>query len=340
MVKISIIIPVYNVENYLKDCLNSIINQSLSDIEIICVNDGSVDNSLNILQDYASKDNRFVIINQENCGQGIARNKALDVAKGKYISFVDPDDWIEDGALEDLYNFAESNNADVVQFDFRNYDDVFKDFKDVCLADNLKKIYKSDFSNLKVFNWRDFKDICLQNLDLHAWTRLYKNDFVKHYKLRFAPTKRAEDHLFVIGALLACDSIYYYKKCFYNYRNRANSTVNSKSRDNFQIFKILDLIKDLIVSFGYYVELENEFEIYKRTILEWHYKQTLPEDLDKYMEMCKQYLSDESLKIMMKNINKKRSFLENIFSLKNKRENGVKYKIITILGFSFSIPKK
>ena len=86
--------------------------------------------------------------------------------------------------------------------------------------------------------------------------------------------------------------------------------------------------------------MENEFEIYKRTILEWHYKQTLPEDLDEYMEMCKQYLSDESIKIMMKNINKKRSFLENIFSLKNKRENGVKYKIVTILGFSFSIPKK
>ena len=98
MVKISIIIPVYNVENYLRVCLNSIVNQSLSDIEIICVNDGSVDNSLDILKEYAAKDNRFVIINQENCGQGIARNKALDIAKGKYIAFVDPDDWIEDGA--------------------------------------------------------------------------------------------------------------------------------------------------------------------------------------------------------------------------------------------------
>ncbi len=340
MVKISVIIPVYNVENYLKDCLNSIVSQSLSDIEIICVNDGSVDNSLDILKEYAAKDNRFVILNQENSGQGIARNRALDIVKGKYIAFVDPDDWLEDCALEDLYNFAERNEADVVQFDFKNFDDTFKDSKEVHLADILKKIYKSDFSNLKEFNWRDFKDICLQNLDLRAWTRFYRNDFVKKYNLKFAMTRRAEDHLFVIGAILAADKIYYYNKCFYNYRIRMSSTVNTKSKDNFQIFANIDGIKNLIVSYGLYGQLENEFEVYKRTILEWHCKQTLPEDFDKYMDMCKQYLSEKSIKIMIKNLNRKRSFLENIFSLKNKRENGVKSKIITILGFSFPLSRK
>ena len=86
--------------------------------------------------------------------------------------------------------------------------------------------------------------------------------------------------------------------------------------------------------------MENEFEVYKRTILECHCKQTLPEDFDKYMDMCKQYLSEKSIKIMIKNLNRKRSFLENIFSLKNKRENGVKSKIITILGFSFPLSRK
>lgn len=340
MVKISIIIPVYNVENYLRVCLNSIVNQSLSDIEIICVNDGSSDNSLAILQEYAERDDRFVIINQKNSGPGVARNNALDIVKGKYIAFVDPDDWIEPDALEELYNFAEDNMADVVQFDFKNFDDTFKEYKEVHLADVLKKIYKSDFSNLKVFNWRDFKDICLQNLDLRAWTRLCRTDFVKKHNLRFEFTKRAEDHLFVLGTILSADKIYYYNKCLYNYRIRMSSIVNTKSKDNFQIFINIDGIKNLIISYGLYDELEKEFEIYKRTILEWHYKQNLPEDTDKYLEMCKQYLSEENIRIMIKNLKRKRSFLENIFSLKNKRENGVKYKIITILGLSFTLSRK
>ena len=93
--KISVIVPVYNVEKYLKRCLNSLVNQTYTNIEIICVNDGSKDNSLNILNEYAQKDNRIVVISQENQGQGIARNKGLEIAKGDYIGFIDPDDFID-----------------------------------------------------------------------------------------------------------------------------------------------------------------------------------------------------------------------------------------------------
>ena len=93
--KVSIIIPVYNVEQYLPKCLDSIINQTLKDIEIICINDGSIDNSLSILKEYASKDDRIIIIDKENEGQGIARNLGIKKAKGKYIGFVDPDDWVD-----------------------------------------------------------------------------------------------------------------------------------------------------------------------------------------------------------------------------------------------------
>ena len=88
-IKVSVIVPVYNVEKYLRECLESLVNQTLKEIEIICINDGSEDSSLEILNEYASKDSRFVIINQENCGQSVARNKGLDVAKGEYIGFVD-----------------------------------------------------------------------------------------------------------------------------------------------------------------------------------------------------------------------------------------------------------
>lgn len=100
MTKVSIIVPVYNVEKYLKRCLDSLVNQTLKDIEIICVNDGSTDGSLAILDEYVRNDDRIVVINQENSGQSVARNRGIDVAKGEYIGFVDSDDWVSEDYLK------------------------------------------------------------------------------------------------------------------------------------------------------------------------------------------------------------------------------------------------
>lgn len=110
MVEISVVVPVYNVETYLEECLNSIINQTFSDIEIICINDGSTDSSLDILNDYSKKDDRIKIINQENKGLGATRNKGIDLAKGKYIFFIDSDDYIELNTFFELHNVCEKKN--------------------------------------------------------------------------------------------------------------------------------------------------------------------------------------------------------------------------------------
>lgn len=116
MPKVSIIIPVYNVEKYLKRCLDSVINQKLKDIEIICINDCSTDNSLKILQEYASKDKRIKLISlSENKGAGEAKNKGLEIAKGEYLSFIDPDDKIDLNFYEELYKKANETNADIVK---------------------------------------------------------------------------------------------------------------------------------------------------------------------------------------------------------------------------------
>nr|MCR4662874.1 glycosyltransferase [Endomicrobiaceae bacterium] len=104
MPKVSVIVPVYNVEQYLRQCLDSIINQTFKDFECICVNDGSTDNSLTILQEYSKKDNRIKIINQKNSGSSVSRNNGIKQALGQYVSFVDADDWITDNYLEILYN--------------------------------------------------------------------------------------------------------------------------------------------------------------------------------------------------------------------------------------------
>ena len=110
MPKVSIVIPVYNVEEYLRRCLDSVVNQTLRDIEIICINDGSTDNSSHILAEYQSKENRLRVISQKNGGQSKARNAGLEVATGEYIYFLDSDDYIKTYALEKLYTIAKTNN--------------------------------------------------------------------------------------------------------------------------------------------------------------------------------------------------------------------------------------
>lgn len=124
--KISIIIPVYNVEKYLEQCLKSVINQTFKDIEIICINDGSTDNSLEILEAFQKQDERIKIINKQNEGQGIARNEGLKIAKGEYISFIDPDDWVEQGMYEFLYNKFLETNAQIIRFNYRSFDEENK----------------------------------------------------------------------------------------------------------------------------------------------------------------------------------------------------------------------
>ena len=121
---ISVIIPVYNSEKYLRKCLDSVINQTLKDLEIICVNDGSTDQSLEILNEYINVDNRITVINQDNLGAGAARNKGLEVAKGEYIHFLDADDWLEPNAYELVYHHVKKSDTiiDICMFLYKKYD--------------------------------------------------------------------------------------------------------------------------------------------------------------------------------------------------------------------------
>ncbi len=142
--KISVIIPTYNKEKYLNECLDSVINQTLKEIEIICVNDGSTDNSLTILKEYEKKDKRIKIINQENSGVAIARNRAMDISKGEFIAFLDSDDKIiNDNSLENLYYAAVNNNV-LISGGNSNY---YLNGKKIKKLDHFKKegiVYYSD----------------------------------------------------------------------------------------------------------------------------------------------------------------------------------------------------
>jgi len=167
MPKISVIIPVYNTEKYIRQCLDSVVNQTLTDIEIICVNDGSTDGSAQILEEYASKDSRIKIIQQKNQGAGETRNKGIKIAQGEYIAFIDSDDFLEeDHFYEELYNSAKSENADVAKGNYKDYpsnyipnfinEEIKKDKNCFCstycsaiIKKNLIDKHRIKFSNLK-----------------------------------------------------------------------------------------------------------------------------------------------------------------------------------------------
>lgn len=155
MPEISIIIPVYNSEKYLRQCLDSVLNQSFSDFECICVNDGSTDNSLLILQEYANKDKRFKIIDKQNEGVSIARNTGIENAFGEYITFIDSDDWVEIAYLAKLYNFIVDKKIDYVVCNLKLYHTTSGIFQTDSNVRKLSKLYKKlvdqEFKNKKKY---------------------------------------------------------------------------------------------------------------------------------------------------------------------------------------------
>ena len=156
MVKVSVIIPVYNVENYLEECMESIVNQTLTDIEIICINDGSSDNSLTILNKYAEKDNRITVHSQTNKGHAIATNRGMDLANGDFLFFMDSDDILDLKALELTYNAAIEKDVDFVLFKSLNYDDANDRYYETEVF-SMNKIAAVVGEN--IFNYKDIGEL-------------------------------------------------------------------------------------------------------------------------------------------------------------------------------------
>ena len=213
---VSVIVPVYNVTSYLNQCLNSIIHQTLKNIEIICVNDGSTDNSLNIIKEYADKDNRIKYIDKPNAGYGHAMNTGLEVATGKYIGIVEPDDFIKPEMYELLYGKAEKLGLDMIKSDYVSFSD--KDEKYVSIVQ--KSLYD------KILLQEEVKGL---GFTLNP-VGLFKNTFLKKYSIMFNETPGAshQDIGFWLLTTLYSQRIYFVPSAFYMYRqDNAQSSMNS-----------------------------------------------------------------------------------------------------------------
>ena len=202
--KISVIIPVNNMEEYLSQCLDSVINQTLKEIEIICVDDGSEDNSLNILKIYAKRDKRIMIVKQENLHSGVARNAGLSVAKGEYLCFLDSDDYFELNMLEEMYKKITKMNSDIVICKSKSIDlDSGKL--------NLQKFNKSLRIDLipktNKFSVKDIPKHIFQFCEGWAWDKLFRTDFILSNNIKFSNILIFNDNLFTYTAICYASSI-------------------------------------------------------------------------------------------------------------------------------------
>lgn len=227
-IAVSVIIPVYNVGEYLVECLKSVSSQSLKNIEIIAVNDGSTDNSLEILASYSKIETRLIVLNQDNAGLSMARNNGTKIAKGEYIYFLDSDDFIDNCCLEKLYSKAKMDNLDILFFDA----DSFFDFKDVFLEKKFasyKNYYKRKGCYHQIMKGMELLRNMYKNDDYRASAvlQLIKRKFWIENNLKFYPGLLYEDNLFTFKELLKADRVAYINEALYKRRIRKNSIVTS-----------------------------------------------------------------------------------------------------------------
>jgi len=253
MVKISVLIPVYNASEYLNESISSILNQSFRDIELICVNDGSKDNSLSMLNDFAAKDSRVKVIDKENGGCGSARNRALEEAKGEYVYFFDPDDIVEENTLELAYDSAIKNDSDLVIFKANIFDSNGISNKEIFFYYD-QSINENQFGSL---SFEDIKPYVLKG-GYAPWSKLYKKELLDSYDdFKFDLGIAFDDVPFHVKSMIRAKKISFVNEYLYHYRVDNVNSVNSTASNGFDIFKIIDIVENIL-------RKENCFEVLKK----------------------------------------------------------------------------
>ena len=249
-IDVSVIVPVYNAEKYLPQCIDSLVNQSLRNVEFIFVDDGSTDCSVVIIEEYQREDNRIQLIKQQNQNAGAARNNGMKNAKGKYIIFLDSDDFFEMNMLEESFKCAESNRAEIVVFGWYLFDSQNKKTQEIQFADlpsgcvSFQQIGEHFFSNY----W------------YAPWNKLFLKSFIEENNLEFQPIRKCNDFYFTNMAAFLAKRVYFLNKRFVYYRtNNDNSLQGNINRDRSAIIDAEASVKN---------------ELKKRGIFYGKYKET------------------------------------------------------------------
>ena len=249
MPKVSVIVPIYNVEKYLEKCINSLLSQTLEDIQIILVNDGSKDNSGNIAREYEKNNkNRIIYVEKENGGLSDARNYGLKYATGDFIAFLDSDDYIEKNAYEEMYNKAIEENADYVECDF------IWEFPNKIRVD-------------KQYPYKNKKEM-ISFVRVVAWNKLIKRQLITDNNLEFPKGLRYEDVEFTYKLIPFINKFAYVDKPFIHYVQREGSIVNVQNERTAEIFTVLDNVIEFYKKNNIYEKYRDELEYnYARYLL-------------------------------------------------------------------------
>lgn len=223
--KVSIIIPVYNVEEYLGQCLDSLLSQTLDDFEIICVDDGSTDKSADILETYAANDHRIKIITQKNKGAGAARNTGEKEATGTYLFFMDSDDYCSTDFLSKVVPYAEKKDSDILVFNYCKFDNQSgkKEYRDGLVKARCP-LHK------EVFSYKDMPDVICTSINPTPWNKLYKRSFVKESGLKWLEISTTNDITFATLSVLIAKRIAYLDEAFLFYRVNLGNSITSKKK--------------------------------------------------------------------------------------------------------------
>lgn len=254
MIKVSVIVPIYNAERYLKKCIDSILNQSLKEIEVILINDGSTDGSIKIIEEYSKNDSRVVILNLKNGGPGKARNEGIKIAKGEYLSFVDSDDYIEREFLEKLYKTATHNKVQM----------VMTNYKDINMFDGVKSIINHNLECGIVYNEERIKNEIISTFTkvgnygfFNLCNKLYLREYILSLGFLIDETRdHGEDWLFNIKVFLNLNSFMALNEPLYNYIHSNSNSLMTKYRENqFELYldgrkKILSLLPSDIIDYN------------------------------------------------------------------------------------------
>lgn len=288
MITISVIIPIYNGETYLEKCLTSIFNQTLKNIEIICIDDGSTDNTVKIIENFKLKYDKIKIISQKNQGSGKARNKGIENCEGKYIAFLDADDiFLDDFALEKMYNIAIKNDSDIVSANLQLITEKYK----------IKKSFRENPDNPK---WKKY-DIIKPNeygIPQGFYKNIFKKDFLIKNCIKFPDLIRGQDPVFLAEVLVKTDQIYTVPLDLYGYNYSNEGGVNEKINNHkkkYSYLKHFKLTFDLLEKGG----LFNSLERYKKHLfyfLVWKDNLYDTELYSIYDELFKDYEFDETNK--------------------------------------------
>ena len=275
-IKVSIIIPVYNAAEFLKKCLDSAKNQTLDSIEILCIDDGSTDVSLDILKEYASSDSRFKIFSQNNLGAGSARNLGIQNANGDYIVFLDADDWIELDMCELLYNHAINLSTDLVLFDNIWH---FEDSVSECIhnsSEDLQYGYDEE-----IFNFYKIKDEVFNGYFGVIWDKFYKTSFLRENNITFPDYKIYNDVEFHIKSLILAKKISYFPKIFYHYQRFGQNSLQTNfvgKKESIIFCDVLVGIRDFLIG----QNLMGEFRILFLNYVFRHFRTKINEIEDEY----------------------------------------------------------